>query len=313
MSDPRVSICLCTFRRPELLERTLRSILGQQVDFSIELVVVDNDSARTGESSVDAVRPEAEALGVPLTYDMEPEQNIARARNRAVSHARGEYVVFIDDDERADDAWLANLIGGLERFGFDGVFAPVLSEYPEGFPEWITRLELVPRPRFPSGTPRAGIEGRTGNTAIKKAVLLGREGPFDPVYGLTGGSDTDLLDYLDREHGARFGWIDDAVVYELQDWNRARPRWYLRRAYRSGWVRTRRAIEVRGGLAGTAEVLVKILPSFLSQIANALREFRNPRAMLLLIGMGAAGQAGKFGYLLGIRLEEYRAKPAAGA
>lgn len=281
-------------------------MLDQEVGFSFEVVVVDNDAEGSGVGGVNSVRAPARARGIRLHYEVEPEQNIALARNRAVAKAEGDIVVFIDDDERAEQGWLRQLIETLEHGGFDGVFGPVLAEYPAGFPEWLTRRQWIQRPRLPTGTPQAGIDGWTGNAAIQSSVLALRSGPFAPEYGLTGGSDTDLFAALDREHGARFGWANEAVVYELQDRSRASPRWYLRRAYRAGWIRAHRALDERGILGGV-EVMIKILPSTGILMVRALRELRSPRVMLLLVGMAVCAQAGKLGAFLGLKVEEYRA------
>ena len=308
--EPKASVCLCTFRRPDLLAETLQSLIEQAPGFGFEIIVVDNDANRTAEETVQSLAEAATRRRVPLRYHVEPEQNIALARNRSVADARGEYVAFIDDDECADPNWLESLVRVLESEAVDGVFGPVLSIYPETFPAWIAAAELLPRARFASGTRMPGAEGRSGNALLRRSALALREGPFDRAYGLTGGSDTDLLGFLDRQ-GCTFAWADEAIVRERQDEKRADPKWYLVRAYRSGWTRMKTAIEASGSLVGTSTVLLRILPSLAYLTAQAVRSVSNPRAMLLLMAMAIAGQAGKIGYLFGWKVEEYRTNPRA--
>jgi glycosyltransferase involved in cell wall biosynthesis len=306
MTDaPRVSICLNTFRRPELLERTLASLIGQVAPFAFEVIVVDNDAIESGRSVVERSRGLAEAVGVPLVYDVESVQNISLARNRAVQHTRGAIVAFIDDDEQAEPSWLAELHRVLEEQKVDGVFGPVLADFPQSFPRWLAEANLLPRPRYADGERIAGSLGRSGNAAIRREVLLSREGPFDPAYGLTGGGDSDLLRYLE-DHGVTFAWADRAVVYERQSDNRARPGWYLRRSYRVGWTRMHRARTVQGVLRGVLPVLLLIVPSLIQLVVRSIRALRNPREMLLLLGMACATQLGKIGCLVGARLDAYR-------
>jgi glycosyltransferase involved in cell wall biosynthesis len=289
------------------LEQTLVSLLDQAAAFAFEIIVVDNDGTESGRSVVDRCQARAEAMGVSLVYDVEPVQSISLTRNRAVQHARGAVVAFIDDDERAEASWLSELHRVLEEQGVDGVFGPVLAEFPETFPHWLAEADLLPRPRYADGARIAGSLGRSGNAAIRREVLLSREGPFDPAYGLTGGEDSDLLRYLD-DRGATFAWADRAVVYERQSADRAKPLWYLRRSYRAGWTRMHQARAERGFPRGVLMVLLLIVPSLLQLAAHSLREFRNPRAMLLLLGMASATQFGKIGCLLGARADLYRAE-----
>jgi glycosyltransferase involved in cell wall biosynthesis len=305
VESPRVSICLNTFRRPELLERTLASLIDQVAPFEFEIIVVDNDAAESGRCVFERSRILAEAAGVPLVYDVEPVQSIALARNRAVRHARGVVVAFIDDDEQAEPSWLAELHRVLEEQKVDGVFGPVLADFPETFPRWLAEANLLSRPRYADGTWIAGSLGRSGNAAIRREVLLSREGPFDPAYGLTGGEDSDLLRYME-DRGATFAWADRAIVHEHQSNDRAKPGWYLRRAYRAGWMRMHRARAERGVLRGVFPVLLFIVPSLILLAARSTRVIRIPIAMLLLLGMACATQFGKIGCLVGVRLDIYR-------
>ena len=56
---------------------------------------------------------------------MQPERNIALTRNRTVSLADGDWLAFIDDDERAPESWLQQLLEAATAHGADGVLAPV--------------------------------------------------------------------------------------------------------------------------------------------------------------------------------------------
>src|SRR5213080_4720223 len=103
-----VSVCICTYKRPHLLERLLDELgnqeTGELVTYSI--VIADNDASRSAE----AVVREFEA-GSPISviYCVEPVQNIALARNKAIENAKGDFVAFIDDDEFPTRTWLLTL------------------------------------------------------------------------------------------------------------------------------------------------------------------------------------------------------------
>src|SRR6266436_1923660 len=98
MSPTHITVCICTFRRPELLGRLLEELrdLCTQGRFVYSIVVADNDSAESGRKTAERF---AASDTVPTVYCVEPVQNIALARNRAVANAGGDFVAFIDDDE----------------------------------------------------------------------------------------------------------------------------------------------------------------------------------------------------------------------
>src|SRR6266568_8496339 len=100
-----VTVCVCTFRRPALLERLLEKLQHQTTNglFTYSVVVCDNDAEQSATSIVSAAR---ENVGIEITYCCEPRENIALARNKALEGARGNFVAFIDDDEFPTSDWL---------------------------------------------------------------------------------------------------------------------------------------------------------------------------------------------------------------
>src|ERR1051326_8119836 len=121
---PHVCVCICTYRRPELLKRLLQSLKDQETGgtFTFSVVVADNDKSGSGRQTV----AESAAEGaVTVTYCIEPRQNIALARNRALEAATGDYIAFIDDDEFPERQWLSLMLAACARYGSDGVLGPV--------------------------------------------------------------------------------------------------------------------------------------------------------------------------------------------
>src|SRR5947207_1635746 len=104
-NKPHIDVCVCTYRRPEMLRKLLGALEPQQTGglFSYAIVVADNDYAESGRS---VTREFADRLHIPVTYCVEPKQNIALARNRALEDTCGDFVAFIDDDEFPTEQWL---------------------------------------------------------------------------------------------------------------------------------------------------------------------------------------------------------------
>src|SRR5262249_52856392 len=132
---PHITICICTYCRPAMLGRLLREISQQDpaAAFTYSVVVTDNDSAHSAQSVVEKCAREGK---VTIRYAVEPERNIALARNSTLSHATGDFVAFIDDDEFPAPGWLANLFRSREHHQVAGVLGPVKPNFEHEPPRW---------------------------------------------------------------------------------------------------------------------------------------------------------------------------------
>jgi succinoglycan biosynthesis protein ExoM len=251
---PAISVCVCTFRRPALLERLLAALTMQAGAPAFEVIVVDNDAQAS------AAAPLAAAAGEPrlqLRTAVETRQNIALARNCSVRLARAAWIAFVDDDEEPVAGWLASLHGAAIASGADGVAGPVVPRLPPDAPAWLARAGLYERPRHPTGATVPPGELRTGNLLIRREALLrgaAPDGPFDPGFGLSGGSDSKLLRSL-AERGARFVWCDEAEVLETVPPARTRLRYLLENAFGAGHIYARQQVAAHGMRAAPALVI----------------------------------------------------------
>lgn len=227
-----ISVCLCTFRRPDKLAAVLDDLLAQQTSrvSLLEVIVVDNDAQGSAEATVKAA---AERADFPVHYLIEPKQNIALARNRSVEAAAGDWLAILDDDERAPDNWLDTLGAAAVDYQADGVFGPVHHRAPDDAPLWFKHGQYLDRPMQATGSSPAGNRLYTNNALIKKDVLCRIDGPFDPAFGVSGGSDTMALSQV-HATGARLVWCQEAGVMEDVDPNRVSEQWLLQRAARGG-------------------------------------------------------------------------------
>jgi cellulose synthase/poly-beta-1,6-N-acetylglucosamine synthase-like glycosyltransferase len=200
---------------------------GQKFVYSI--VVCDNDSERSAKPVVD------EFMGASMTnitYCVEPEQNIALARNRALAHASEEFIAFIDDDEFPDEDWLATLVSACERYHADGVLGPVRPHFDQPPPSWIIKGRFCERPEYATGLLLHWDQTRTGNALIKRHVLEGVAIPFRAEFG-NGGEDQEFFRTM-MERGYRFVWCNEAIVHEIVPPSRWTRRFMLKRGLLQG-------------------------------------------------------------------------------
>ena len=157
-----------------------------------EVVVVDNDAAGSARAVVERRRE----LGAPfpIHYDIQPVKNISLTRNRTVEIANGDWIAFIDDDERAPAAWLRQLAETVIR-----CYAPTARSV-------RSSRSCPPMRRHGSGTAASTIgrgckpapSSRSTSCASATCCCMARSCATPrrlstPSYGLTGGEDGDLL------------------------------------------------------------------------------------------------------------------------
>lgn len=233
--DKHISVCICTFKRPQMLSNLLSKLQDQITEdrFTYSAVVVDNDA---NKSAFDTVNNWKNKSLIQIDYFCEPEQNIALARNKAVANAKGNFIAFIDDDEFPDKNWLINLFKTLNQYQCAGVLGPVKPYFEIAPPNWIIKGKICERKSYCTGTIlKKPDETRTGNVLLNKSICSNHEKPFNPEFGLTGGEDVDFFDRMMKK-GLTFVWCNEAFVYEIVPPDRFKRSFHLKKALLRGKV-----------------------------------------------------------------------------
>ena len=170
---PEVSVVVPTHDRRELLGRTLGTVLGQR-SVEVEVIVIDDGSSDgTGEAVAGLRDPRVRY------FKNESASGVARARNRGVEEARGEWVAFIDDDDLWAPDKLSEQLAAARRDNRPWAYAGavkidgndrLVGGRPPPQPEWVER-------RLPSWNAVPG--GCSGVIATR--TLLEGVGGFDPT------------------------------------------------------------------------------------------------------------------------------------
>ncbi len=247
-----VTVCICTYRRPELLRRLLDELARQQTGgrFTFSAVIADNDRLESARPVADAI---AAAGALPVVYCVEPRQNIALARTAALAHAQGEFAAFIDDDEFPASGWLSALFETCTAAGAQGVLGPVRPHFEQTPPPWVPRSGLYDRPEHPTGFVMSWRECRTGNVLFWRDILPADGPAFSPDFP-NGGEDQDFFRRM-TARGHRFVWCNEAVAYETVP-----PiRWDKRVMMRRALLRGRNTLKHTRGLAWARSLLVSLV------------------------------------------------------
>lgn len=224
-----IGIAVCTYRRPEGLERLLRALPAGCAPFAPPVLVIDNDGTDPAIAAIVARMP-ADARHV-----VEPRPGISAARNRAIAEARAAGITrlaMLDDDEWPAPGWLAALVARMAESGAVVVGGPVEPALPQ-------TSRIAPRHRrFWAVRPqrRAGrpFVHATSNVLLDLARLADVPAPlFDDAFGLSGGGDLLCFSRLFRL-GVPMAWAESALATEAIPPERATWAWLRRRRFRVG-------------------------------------------------------------------------------
>ena len=289
-----VLIGICTFRRPELAA-TLASLEGlEPCGLPVAVAVADNDRTPSAQDRVEAI---AAAHPLPIAYLHAPEANISVARNALLDHAHAtgaRLLVYLDDDQTAETAWLARLVAAWRDSRAGAVLGPVRAHYRPGAPGWMDRARAHDTlPVF--GKDGAITSGYTGNTLVDLADPAARDLRFDPARGRSGGEDSAFFaDFLGA--GGRIAFAEDAVVHEVVPPERARLAWLLRRRYRMGQTHASLIARDRsraGRMRAAGLAAAKALACGGMALLGAARPaWRNRQIMRAALHVGAAAHLG---------------------
>jgi len=119
MSEPIVSIIICTCNRATHLRQTLAALARLCVPEALptELIVVDN-------ASTDDTAQVVQQCCLPnmlVRYIQEPKRGQCFARNTGIATAKGKIILFTDDDVRPPQNWIEGMCGPILRGEADAV------------------------------------------------------------------------------------------------------------------------------------------------------------------------------------------------
>ena len=202
-SNPyKLSVVLTTFSHAALLPQVLEGFAAQSAPKdSFEIVLVDDGSTPPAKQVADVF---ADKLNINYIYQQ--NSGLAAARNTGIAAAKGDIILFHDDDDMPGPDLVAEHIKSHTKHPAENI--AVL-----GHLDWHPGLTVTPLMHYVTG-PGGQYFGFTqmsdgqfyvpwkwwgGLISAKKALLAKLNGPFDPIFRF-GHEDTELIcRLLDRD------------------------------------------------------------------------------------------------------------------
>jgi hypothetical protein len=169
------------------------------------------------------------------------ERGLSSARNTAIGFARGELVVFVDDDALAHDGWLAALIAPFADPTVVGAGGKAVPHWEDRQPAWLPDAFLWVVGCSYEGQPETGaVRNPLGSNMAFRREVFERAGLFDVKIGRLGSrplgcEETELCIRASRAiPGAQFVLVPGAEIDHWVPQARGEPLYLIRRCFYEG-------------------------------------------------------------------------------
>ncbi|WP_139207666.1 glycosyltransferase [Bacillus sp. 71mf] len=132
----KLSLIVPTYNREKYLTKALLSFLNQSLSpDKYEILIIDNNS--TDQTAL-TVRKIMESATVSWKYLKEMKQGLHYVRNKGILEAKGDIVIFGDDDIIASSNWLENIMQEFEQHPQTGICGGKIKPLWQSQPEnWV--------------------------------------------------------------------------------------------------------------------------------------------------------------------------------
>ena len=206
-----LSVVIPTFNRKDSLQKTLDGLARQTYSADQFEAVVVSDGSTDG---TDALLAQYADAPYTLRAITQPNGGPARARNNGIENARGDVVVFLDDDVEPSPDFLAVHAGHHASQSDTVVIGPMLPDpallWRE--PAWIAWEHAMLEKQY-SAWRTGEWDGcgphhfYSGNASVRREHLVA-VGGFDEQFPRQ--EDVELAVRLEKERGVRFVYAPDA-------------------------------------------------------------------------------------------------------
>lgn len=205
--QPTVSIVVPTYNRSYFIEKAFSSLVDQAYPKDrFEIIVVDDGSRDRTDEILERFRKSYPSF----RYFSQPNKGPAAARNLGIRYAKGDIILFMDDDCLADENWVTELVLGYgdERVG--GVAGKIKYVPPDNniANQFAARSDGAGQAFCANGEINFFV---TANASFRRDVI-NQVGGFDETFPHAAHEDVDLSHRI-KQAGWKLVYSDDAVVH----------------------------------------------------------------------------------------------------
>lgn len=246
---------ICTYNRAKYIGNLLESVAANDLaKDEYEILLVDNNCTDNTRAICEAFA--ATHRDVRFRYVTEPEQGLSAARNKGIKEAKGEVIVYIDDDALVDTWYLRTYAEWFamhpETMACGGPIEPL---YETEEPSWMTpytkalltawmnygdKVREYPKGRYPGG----------GNAAYRKEVF-DKVGLFNTALGRKGGNlmGSEEKDIFDKMHalGMQVLYLPTPVLHHIIPQTKLEPDYFNRLTTQIGISERQRTLAIGKG------------------------------------------------------------------
>lgn len=239
MKSVRASLIICTYDRADLLEIALDSLTAQTADpTSFEIIVVDNNSADHTKAVVDTARERLPNL----RYLFEPTPGLSSARDAGFRNSQAEWVVYLDDDIKADPNLVDRFLEVVDEYPFDCVGGLCLPWFEHDRPKWLHDRYVINEVDLAVGTGVLERDFAKGALIAFRRTILEELGGFEEPHGRSLGMREGTIAYGEetrvqvemRRRGYVIGFDHMLRVDHLVHPDRLDPNFYIRMRFAKG-------------------------------------------------------------------------------
>jgi glycosyltransferase involved in cell wall biosynthesis len=217
----KITVAICTWNRSSLLKQTLKTMCGLAClsDIDWELLVVNNCCNDDTDEVVDTL-----TANLPLRLIHEAIPGLSNARNKAIEKAKGDYIVWTDDDVLVEKNWLVAYVNAFLKYPETAIFGGPIEPCFEGTPpdwlinNWSCFSSAYAKRDFGDKSIALSVEGNIIPYGANFAVRMSEQRRFkyDPELGLRKteiilGEEFQVIKSI-LEHGFSGRWIPEAKV-----------------------------------------------------------------------------------------------------
>lgn len=235
MNDAKfISVVIPTLNRDEELRGTIRYFLEEEDYRPFELIIIDQSDHHSAETLKLLQRYSSRIIYKKADY-----KNLPKARNDGARMAKGEIIVYVDDDVEPKKGFLKNHAAPYAEANVCGVAGAVLEEAHETLrtrkdigEKLYNRLLSRAEASFDVEFSYSASWARGNNMSFRKDMIVGLNGFDENFEGVASGEDAEFCHRLKKTGGTIF-YNPQACVF-----HKSSAKGGVRSLDRKGYVRS---------------------------------------------------------------------------